>query len=114
MGQRGPSARTILGARLDDLVEHFGLPVPTHAKIDVDGYELEVLDGAERTLACPEWRSILIELDPAATGRNRAVTSLLTNAGFAPLRRHETTGTARRRERDAHPVAYWTFVRGAD
>jgi FkbM family methyltransferase len=99
----GPLTQRILAVRLDDLVERFGLPVPTHAKIDVDGAELDVLRGAERTLARPEWRSIIVELDPGETERNDAVKTLLAGQGFGPGLRHE-------RDREA-PDVYWSFTR---
>jgi FkbM family methyltransferase len=95
--------QTILATRLDDLVERFGLPVPTHAKLDVDGAELDVLRGAQRTLACAEWRSLIVELDPQETDRNNAVKTLLAGHGFGPGFRHE-------RDREA-PDVYWSFTR---
>ena len=37
------------------------MPVPTHIKIDVDGFEHKVVAGARSTLANPAVRSVLIE-----------------------------------------------------
>ena len=106
-----PRTETIIGIRLDDLVERFGVPVPTHAKIDVDGAELDVLRGAERTLARPEWRSIIVELDPEETDRNRAIKSLLANAGFDFGRRHERRASRRWPHPEKREDVYWTFTR---
>jgi FkbM family methyltransferase len=52
----------VMTHRLDDLIEQFDLPVPNHIKIDVDGAEMAVLDGARRTLDNPALRSVLIEV----------------------------------------------------
>jgi FkbM family methyltransferase len=95
----------ILAFRLDDLVDRFGLPVPTHAKIDVDGSELDVLRGAEQTLGREEWRSVIVELDPDDTPRNRAIVGLLNEHGFGPGHMHQ-------RDRVA-PDVYWSFQREA-
>lgn len=46
---------------LDALIAQFGLPPPTHLKLDVDGTELTVLKGAEETLRGV--RSLLVEVD---------------------------------------------------
>jgi FkbM family methyltransferase len=113
VGSKRPLTETILGLRLDDLVERFGTPVPTHAKIDVDGYELEVLRGAERTLVRPEWRSIIIELDPQESERNRSVKALLANAGFDHGVRHEREASHRYPNPEKRPDVYWTFTRSA-
>jgi len=48
---------------LDDLWQRFGLPIPHHIKIDVDGLEAEILQAAERTLQLPSLKSILVELN---------------------------------------------------
>lgn len=45
---------------LDDLVEKTGFPAPTFIKLDVQGYELEVLKGSTKTLADAEF--VLLEV----------------------------------------------------
>jgi FkbM family methyltransferase len=52
----------VMTFRLDDLVELLGLPAPTHIKLDVDGEELAVLEGASSTLSSPLLRSMLVEV----------------------------------------------------
>jgi hypothetical protein len=103
--------QAVLGVALDDLVESFGLPVPTHAKIDVDGYELDVLQGAQRSLTRREWRSIIVELDRDDTERNEAIISLLSDCGFGTGRRHERVPSRRYPDPKARPDVYWTFAR---
>lgn len=72
-------AQPVLTYRLDDLVALLGLPAPTHLKLDVDGGELAVLDGAARTLASPCLRSMLLEV---STELSEAVTHVLETHGF--------------------------------
>ena len=69
----------VMTFRLDDLVEHFGLPLPNHLKLDVDGGELAVLEGASRTLSSPSLKSILVEV---STSLSSAVTSVLEGHGL--------------------------------
>ncbi len=92
-GDRTESAyrQQVIALRLDDLVKLLDLPVPTHAKIDVDGPELEVLHGARETLADERWRSIMIELpkDPEAESR---IVSFLAEYGFSVRGRHRREG----------------------
>lgn len=52
----------VLVYRLDDLVEQFTLPRPTHLKLDVDGAELDVLEGAREILSDSRLRSALVEV----------------------------------------------------
>ena len=47
--------------RLDDLVQRGDIPVPNHIKIDVDGFEPRVIEGARMTLADRTVKSLLIE-----------------------------------------------------
>lgn len=49
--------------KLDTLVEKFQFPIPNHIKIDVDGHELGVLEGAINTLSNENVNSIQIEVD---------------------------------------------------
>jgi FkbM family methyltransferase len=69
----------VLMCRLDDVVEWFGLPLPNHIKLDVDGGELAVLEGASRTLTSPALRSMLIEISTSLSG---AVTDVLAGHGL--------------------------------
>lgn len=52
----------VVGRPLDEVVESLGLPLPQHAKIDVDGGELEVLAGGARTFANPDLKTVMIEV----------------------------------------------------
>ena len=48
--------------RADEAMAEFELPQPNVAKIDVEGYELEVLEGASQVLASKALRSVFIEV----------------------------------------------------
>lgn len=74
-----------LAVRLDDAVRWFGLPPPNIVKIDVDGFELEVLGGSEETLGGGSLTSMLVELDRA---NEAALVALLGRHGFALAERH--------------------------
>lgn len=47
--------------RIDDLIKGFGLPVPNHIKIDVDGTEMKVLQGASETISNMSVKSLMVE-----------------------------------------------------
>ena len=64
---------------LDTLIEQFGLPPPTHLKLDVDGTELAILQGAERTLR--NVRTLLVELDEHHPDQ-QGIRAFLKEAGF--------------------------------
>ena len=53
---------------MDDALEYFNLPPPTAIKLDVDGFEIQVLAGAEKTLALPSLGQLLIELHDSWDG----------------------------------------------
>lgn len=48
---------------MDDLHGRFGLPAPAHVKVDVDGFEPAIIEGAVATLQDPRLRSLLIEIN---------------------------------------------------
>jgi len=68
---------------LDDLVNIFNLPTPSHIKIDVDGLEDRVLLGGLNTFG--NTKSILIEIDAKNTNQNREIQGALSNLGFVKL-----------------------------
>jgi len=48
---------------LDRLIEINAIPLPHYIKIDVDGIEHKVIEGCMKTLAKPEVKSVLVELN---------------------------------------------------
>lgn len=52
----------MMGCSIDQAVSLFGMDVPDHIKIDVDGIELDIVKGARETLAKPTLKSVSIEL----------------------------------------------------
>src|SRR4030095_2387073 len=62
--EEGPTLyrQPVMTYRLDDVIEQFGLPLPNHIKLDVDGGELAILEGAARTLRSDSLLSILLEV----------------------------------------------------
>jgi FkbM family methyltransferase len=96
-----PFAQPVLAMRLDDVERQFALPRPTHMKIDVDGGELGVLQGAGETLQSPGLKGILIEVAPGLTD---AVCDVLARAGFALVSRYD------RSESGEHATDSWYGV----
>jgi FkbM family methyltransferase len=74
-------SQPVLSYDLDGFIRQFAIEPPTHVKLDVDGHELTILKGAERTLAAGTIKSIIVELEPALE-TSRLITELLTRHGF--------------------------------
>ena len=66
---------------LDSLVEAQKLPVPDYVKIDVDGFEHKVVEGAKKTLKNKKIKSVIIELNPNLS-EHLASVELLKSLGF--------------------------------
>jgi FkbM family methyltransferase len=85
MGERKDASnirkQALASYRMDDFVGLLRLRPPTHMKIDVDGAELRVLQGAEKTLRSPGLRWILVEVAMTG-GQARLVKDLLEEQGF--------------------------------
>src|SRR3954452_22972396 len=90
----------VLVYRLDELVERFALPGPGHLKIDVDGAELAVLQGAAGLLGSPSLRTVLVELSQR---EDRAVDELLTAHGLRRTDEFSRGGLTK----DGTPNPYW-------
>jgi FkbM family methyltransferase len=85
----------MIGFSIDDFRRLFAVPAPHYLKIDVDGVEEQILSGATETLADPDLRAVLIELETAETERNERIVAPLHRAGFAlSLRGDNHAGSA--------------------
>ena len=75
------SCEKVNRVRLDDVIEQIDLPKPYLLKIDVDGHELEVLEGARQTL---EDACVVVIEAPVNTRRRPFMerANFLTDAGF--------------------------------
>lgn len=70
-----------VAATLDDLVGMGVMPQPTHLKIDVDGFEHKVVEGAAETLRDPRLGAMVIELNRKLEP-HRALLGRLEALGF--------------------------------
>lgn len=66
---------------IDDLVERQFMPAPNYIKLDVDGFEHKVLNGARKTLANQCVKEILVELNTHLP-EHQAVIASLQELGF--------------------------------
>lgn len=66
---------------LDKFIENFELPSPTHIKIDVDGLEKNVFEGADSVIQSSKTRSILIELNTQLK-EDQSIIEALNNYGY--------------------------------
>lgn len=66
---------------LDSLVAEGAVPVPTHIKVDVDGFEHKVIAGARQTLKDAAVRSLLVETN-LNLEEHRALVRELNAMGF--------------------------------
>lgn len=72
----------MVGYDIDNFITDFGIEVPTHLKIDVDGIELPIIRGARNMLANERLQSVSIELIDTDNAQVSAVTEILEGAGL--------------------------------
>lgn len=73
---------TMMGYSVDDFIKQFNVDRPNHIKIDVDGIEDLIVEGAEKTLSDKAVKSVLIELNIVPNQYDKKVIDLLNKAGF--------------------------------
>ena len=78
-GKEFKLAQPSMALKGDDAVRHFDLPFPNLFKMDVDGYELKVLEGMTHILQRSEMRSAIIEVDAS---NETEVSTLLDRMGL--------------------------------
>ena len=72
----------LLGVSIDELLSLNILKAPDYIKIDVDGIELLILEGAKNTLKNDKIKSISIELNESKTDEYNRIIELLNESGF--------------------------------
>ncbi|GEO82166.1 FkbM family methyltransferase [Pararhodospirillum oryzae] len=77
-----PLRQGIMAVQVDTLLANAEIPFPTRIKIDVDGFEHQVVDGMQKTLTDESVSSVLIELDPTLPP-HAALIDRFTDLGFA-------------------------------
>jgi FkbM family methyltransferase len=77
-----PETHGMIGFSIDDFLRLFNPRFPNHLKMDVDGLELSILEGARRTLKDARLRSILVELNLTNTVERDKAIAILTESGF--------------------------------
>jgi len=85
--EKAQASKATMIYAFDELIETFGLPAPALLKVDVDGAELDFVRGAGRTLARPELRGVLIEVDIEMPDSGR-VRETLESSGFGLVEEH--------------------------
>lgn len=74
---------------IDDLVGLRAAPFPNHIKLDVDGIELSILNGAQKTLSDGRLKSVMVEIDESEKQTTHSIINMLMRLGFSePVKRH--------------------------
>ena len=73
--------QAMVGYTIDEFVASFAPPFPNHLKIDVDGIEDKVIEGARETLSDKRVRSVLVELDESRENHSETI-RILRSAGL--------------------------------
>ncbi len=75
---------SMIGYSIDEFIRVFNPPFPNHLKIDVDGIEHLIIEGAKQTLRDSRLKSILIELDLSQSNYSQQqIKSQIERAGFS-------------------------------
>jgi FkbM family methyltransferase len=77
----------IFASTLDQLCFQHGFAIPQHIKIDVDGLEDRILEGGQKVLSHPDFRSLLIEISGYDGAESTAISRLAT-LGLHPVSMH--------------------------
>lgn len=89
-------SQAMIGFSIDDFIDKFDPPFPTHIKIDVDGIENKIIAGARKTIKNNNLKSLLIELDMERKDHKKVI-SILEYAGMKLRAKQHTikSGTGR-------------------
>jgi FkbM family methyltransferase len=74
--------QAMIGFSIDDFIKQFNPPFPNHIKIDVDGIENKIINGAKNTLPDGRLKSLLVELDSDKEQYTNSVVQVIEDAGL--------------------------------
>lgn len=103
-----PYRQGCMSFSIDELIGQEMIPLPTRIKIDVDGIEHKIIDGAERTLSDHRVKSVLVELNTHLPS-HRDIIERMEAKGFTLLR--EMLEISIRKEGDFEGVGNHIFER---
>lgn len=98
----------IFSTSLDKLMNVWSFPAPNYLKIDVDGIEYKIIDGAKKLLLNKDLKSILIEINPLRT-QDKKIIDILENCGFKYDKKQ--VNLAKRKNGDHKGYAEYLFYR---
>lgn len=87
------AAHGMIGFTMDEFIKRFDPPFPTHLKMDVDGLEWPILQGAANTLRDPRLRAAMIELSLTDHAERARAMTLMEDSGFKFVSHGEAQGT---------------------
>ena len=90
-GSGGVATQFVLSMRGDDIPERLGVPFPNLLKLDIDGLEVEAVEGLEGVLKNPALRQAMIEVEAGKT--EEKVGRLFHGSGFARIANPLTKAT---------------------
>ncbi len=76
-------SQSTMGFSCEDFLKIFKISPPTHIKIDVDGAEKLVIDGAKSILKDPQVKSILIEMNSQLQPDEEIIFDTIIDCGFS-------------------------------
>lgn len=101
-GEKGVYQQSLLTSGLDELIERYTLPPPNAMKIDVDGGEKAVLQGARATLAHRTFQSLIVEINDTGPTPGQDLVDIVRESGLVLASRHQ---------RDSKAPPYLVFER---
>ena len=75
-------AQGSISVSIDEMVASGAMDLPTHVKIDVDGHEDKVVEGARKTFSDPAVKTVLIELDHRLKQQTAGILEFMEGAGW--------------------------------
>jgi FkbM family methyltransferase len=74
--------QAMMGVSIDDFIKQFNPKFPNHIKIDVDGIEHDIIEGAKKTLLDKRLKSVLVELNIRDDSCGRETIEVIESSGY--------------------------------